>query len=325
MKITCTKGSVDQMVNYSRNRIITLPDGTEYDPEEHAYGYTEWDEIDSKSVQDSDGFWTDYTMWYNQFQDKYVFTFGDKDIYYPENSDWDWECETEDEAWEWFNDYEGFTDDDIQECVNSSVIASSEDDYEQFAEMTATEVVQWMYNKYPQYPFIGETDIGNGRVELQFEMRDRNKEEISYMMDEVGLDCRFSGGVLKIIAPEDDNSTIESSYDSDQLKPFVVRFGWDSGDPENGPSYGYGEDIVYALSKSDACNRWESENKEQIEGLNSGKYGGYEGCFARPATEDDIREKAAHDQEWDELEKNYRFEDDGVYPIDECSSTLTSC
>lgn len=95
----------------------------------------------------------------------------------------------------------------------------------------------------------------------------------------------------------------ESSPDqeqSDQLQPFVVRFGWDSGGPENGPSYGYGEDIVYAASKEDACSKWESENQEQIDGFNSAKYGGYEGCFARPATEDDIREYNEYIRMWDE-------------------------
>lgn len=90
----------------------TLPDGTEYDPEDYEGGYTEWEMIDTKQVKDSDGFWTDYTMWYNEFTDTYCFTFGDKDIYYPENADWDWECENEDEAWEWFNDYNGFEDED---------------------------------------------------------------------------------------------------------------------------------------------------------------------------------------------------------------------
>ena len=151
-KIQCAKGSVDQMLSQFKARLAelqgqdgeiessfvypedmealedgeyeshvtepiksatrTLPDGTEYDPEDYADGYTEWEMVDTKQVKDSDGFWTDYTMWYNQFEDMYCFTFGDKDIYYPENADWDWECENEDEAWEWFNDYNGFEDED---------------------------------------------------------------------------------------------------------------------------------------------------------------------------------------------------------------------
>lgn len=76
---------------------------------------TSYEEIASKSVPDADGFYTDYTMYYDILNDKYVFVFGDKDIYTPYYSDHDWECETEEEAWEWYNDYNGFEDEDIVE------------------------------------------------------------------------------------------------------------------------------------------------------------------------------------------------------------------
>jgi hypothetical protein len=64
----------------------------------------------SKPVKDADGFYTDYTMYFDTEINWYVFVFGDKDIYLPENSDFDWTCETEDEAWEWFDSYNGFED-----------------------------------------------------------------------------------------------------------------------------------------------------------------------------------------------------------------------
>lgn len=69
-------------------------------------------EIASKSVPDFDGFMTDYTMYLNTDTGEYVFVFGDKEAYGPENSSFDWECETEERAWEWFNNYRGFDDDD---------------------------------------------------------------------------------------------------------------------------------------------------------------------------------------------------------------------
>lgn len=74
-----------------------------------------WEEIASKSVSDSDGFMTDYTMYRNINTGEYVFVFGDKDIYRPEDGYFDWECETEEEAKEWFDNYNGFdeSDDDI--------------------------------------------------------------------------------------------------------------------------------------------------------------------------------------------------------------------
>lgn len=92
----------------------TLPDGSYYDPEDYEGGYTEWDLIEKKDVMDSDGFWTEYTLWHNEFNDQWVCIFGDSDIYYPENSDYDAEFEDEDEAREWFDSYEGF-DNDLDE------------------------------------------------------------------------------------------------------------------------------------------------------------------------------------------------------------------
>lgn len=95
--------------------------------------------IDSKQVKDSDGFWTDYTMymkvetttdkWFEflksadakkgkipkDFKTSYVFIFGDNDYYEPEISDVDYECDTEEEAYEWFDNYNGFEDEDEED------------------------------------------------------------------------------------------------------------------------------------------------------------------------------------------------------------------
>ena len=61
--------------------------------------------IDTKSVHDTDGFLTDYTMYRYIPEDSYVFVYGDRDLYRPEDGDFDYECDTYDEAIEWFNDY----------------------------------------------------------------------------------------------------------------------------------------------------------------------------------------------------------------------------
>lgn len=83
-----------------------------YDREDDEEEFTE---IASKSVPDSDGFLTDYTMYRNTTTGEYVFIFGDKDIYTPENKDFDWSCDTEKEAWEWYDSYEGISDEDEDE------------------------------------------------------------------------------------------------------------------------------------------------------------------------------------------------------------------
>jgi len=74
-----------------------------------------YDYIDSKMVYDSDGMMTEYTMYYDTLDNKYVFVFGDSDLYKPEDEDFDWECETRDEAEQWFRNYKGF-EDDLDEC-----------------------------------------------------------------------------------------------------------------------------------------------------------------------------------------------------------------
>ena len=82
----------------------------------------EWEEVAAKSVEDSDGFLTDY-VWYTN-GDKHVFVFGDSDIYRPEDEDFDWEidviegkeAESYKEAQEWFDSYKGFAEDNLEEA-----------------------------------------------------------------------------------------------------------------------------------------------------------------------------------------------------------------
>lgn len=77
--------------------------------------------IISKQVMDSDGFYTDYTMYYNPDEDNYFFMFGDEDVYGPDPDYADWTCETNEEATEWYNNYNGFEDDDLDESVDTSL------------------------------------------------------------------------------------------------------------------------------------------------------------------------------------------------------------
>lgn len=105
---------------------------------ENAESFKKYFEVQSKEVKDSDGYLTEYTMyeeyvipstkdWYNflknykngtglpeEWFSKYVFVFGDRDLYDPNDGydEFDWECESENDAEEWFNDYNGFEDDD---------------------------------------------------------------------------------------------------------------------------------------------------------------------------------------------------------------------
>lgn len=201
-----------------------------------------WEKISSKEVKDFDGFSTDYTLYYNESEDRYVCIFGDSDLYDPTNTDPDFECEEKWEALEWFDNYEGFDDseEDIEsscdvkadwnvedqidapetigklnpgdEFVNrkgvkvqileptasgavqfkigdevrtgsersiqqmlyrNNYIRSSED----ISSMTATDVVRWMYAKYPKWAYVDERDLGDADVMLIFEIGPNSERE----------------------------------------------------------------------------------------------------------------------------------------------------
>lgn len=99
-----------------------------------------WDKIEdtpyykvaSKSVMDSDGFWTEYTMYYDEDNNNYFFIFGDSDLYGPDPNYADWECDSNEEAVEWYNNYNGFEDDeddfevDMDEAVKEPTETSLE-------------------------------------------------------------------------------------------------------------------------------------------------------------------------------------------------------
>lgn len=79
---------------------------------------SDWEELASKQVEDSNGFLTEYTLYTNG--ETYICIFGDRDLYTPDNETADFETENEKVAWDWYNSYTGFADDedDMLENVN---------------------------------------------------------------------------------------------------------------------------------------------------------------------------------------------------------------
>lgn len=88
-----------------------------------------YEKVKSKLVQDSDGFYTDYT-WYKDENGYNVFVFGDSDLYLPEDGEYDWETESDEQAEEWFDSYNGFEDEDS--------LQYDEDDSENYTVETVT-------------------------------------------------------------------------------------------------------------------------------------------------------------------------------------------
>lgn len=74
--------------------------------------------VKQKEVVDSDGFTDEYTMYYDTQDDRYVFVFGDTDIYDPNEYDteyFDYETDDENAAYEWFDNYVGPREDDVDD------------------------------------------------------------------------------------------------------------------------------------------------------------------------------------------------------------------
>jgi len=91
------------------------------------YSNDEWEWLATKDVTDSDGFITNYSMYRNRDTGLYVCVFGDRDLYRPEEGWNDYETEDEDEAWEWFDSYEGFEDDE-EDVFSATAITANRDD-----------------------------------------------------------------------------------------------------------------------------------------------------------------------------------------------------
>lgn len=65
---------------------------------------SQWIKLNRKYVLDSDGFYTDYTLYTNGHE--YICMFGDEDIYGPDPDYADFSTDSQEEAMEWFDSYE---------------------------------------------------------------------------------------------------------------------------------------------------------------------------------------------------------------------------
>lgn len=75
----------------------------------HAENYEMGVVVDHKMVQDVGGWWTDYTL-YTDGGERWYCVFGDTDIYGPD-TDPDYETDDEQDAYTWFDTYDGVYDD----------------------------------------------------------------------------------------------------------------------------------------------------------------------------------------------------------------------
>lgn len=133
-----------------------------YDEELYDDQNDEWSLIDVKSVKDWDDFWTDYTLWYNEVTDEWVCIFGDRDLYHPENSDYDMEFDSESEARSWFENYQGAEEEDVYGATDEIAVG--------LESMTSPEIVQFLYDAFlAADPSHEEIDIYAYEANLQQE------------------------------------------------------------------------------------------------------------------------------------------------------------
>lgn len=123
MKRQIVERSADDMLNAFNFKLHQLKSqqaevetATEVEASDGKFDYDDYlqetaREIATKQVRDSDGFWTDYTL-YEMLDGGYGCIFGDKDVYTPETSYWDETFDSREEAINWFDNYTGFDDEE---------------------------------------------------------------------------------------------------------------------------------------------------------------------------------------------------------------------
>lgn len=103
---------IDTDVEYIFNAITnkdTVESSIEVDFDESEEG-DRWIELESKSVEDTDGFMAEYTLYKQIGEELYICMFGDKEVYPPDVDYADVLFEDYDQAKEWFDTYQTVVD-----------------------------------------------------------------------------------------------------------------------------------------------------------------------------------------------------------------------
>ena len=101
--------------------------GSDADRVDYSSDDCEW--LATKDVVDYDGFITNYSMYRRLSDGMYVCVFGDRDLYSPEDGEFDYATENEQEAWDWFDSYTGFEDEDDDIFSSTQITANRNDTY----------------------------------------------------------------------------------------------------------------------------------------------------------------------------------------------------
>lgn len=177
--------------------------------------HSEWKEVDCKSVEDSDGFFTDYT-WYTNGK-RHIFIFGDKEIYGPDDyPDWEIdiyegeETKADQEAQDWFTSYKGFAEDEDDgafEAVGS--------DLERAVQLYLTEVNPYGSLNSPfedESQYVEELKRSFSNPEYLDDFIEQGKDNQEF----VEVCNRLKGAGQDLQTPEFDIETSEQEFTSEK-------------------------------------------------------------------------------------------------------------
>lgn len=195
-----------------------------------------WICLDIKHVRDSDGMLTDYALYTNKDEDKYICMFGDADVYAPDEMYADAEFDTEDEALEWFENYVGPGDEEDEDDIYSSEETDADEDdlehpdqeYDSAATSINSNKLPAIYRMIKLQPGTVGVDFGGGKFNNAIDyLRDQdvtlcvydpynrsaehNREVLRTLRANGGADFAINSNVLNVIKePEARKGVLEN-------------------------------------------------------------------------------------------------------------------
>jgi len=188
----------------------------------------------SKDVPDSDGFNTEYTLYSTSDGDYYFCMFGDSDVCGPDPDYADFETWSEDEAWEWYNSYDGFADDDIYGAVEEEPYDDENAVRPQQYTSKGT-AINWKYGRVPAIfskiswkPGTINLDYGGGTPEsdalAQEFFNKRNLDVQNLVYDKFNQTAEHNREVIKIVRNNGGADTATLSNVLNVIKEPEVRY-----------------------------------------------------------------------------------------------------
>lgn len=172
---------------------------------------SQWIKLNRKYVLDSDGFYTDYTLYTNGHE--YICMFGDEDVYGPDPDYADFSTDSEEEAMEWFDSYG--LDEDIQAATDDE-LEHPDQEYDSAATSINSNKLPAIYKMVNFEPGKVYLDFGGGKFDngvyfvkdkgatlLVYDPYNRsdehNKQVLAELKENGGADVGLNSNVLNVI------------------------------------------------------------------------------------------------------------------------------